>query len=453
MQNGCVLGISVGESFAEYSLLEGTKPLAQKRVYLARETIKQSLLSFLAENTFAAPQNVFVSLKIPKKLLDYRLSGAVAHISTEGFERWLNLSGSAKELTQEDLIFSVRERTLANGTVEIPLEAADIEAIAAKLLLMNCKRVCVHFLHAQANSSNQILATDLLRAQGLEVFLPTMHSDSSEVERWKKNALNATISSVFQDRKTEILDALPTTLTKENIHFLDAQGALHSPTEVVPLEGYFSALTALGKIYGAPHQADVLYLGLEEFTLVSAQTESPLWKSDWGAVALSHLATHSLGIQPTLGVQLNIFGHFDFTEKQEGWEPGPMCLGRGQKLSLLDLWSENSKLTHLAGLSERLSAQGIQRFKNSLLALTKSTRTRNTDLAHVTKEMQSLTMQRLALETFLHRRSNKLRVAGPLATVFANAFKKDSGTTIETNDFHESTATALWGAQALQGNP
>lgn len=453
MQNTCVLGISVGESFAEYSLLKGAKPLAQKRVYLARETIKQSLTSFLAENADTPPQTVFISLKIPKKLLDYRLSGAVAQITTDGFERWLGLNSSSKELTQEDLIFSVPERTLANGTIEIALVESDIEAIAAKLLLMNCKRVCVHFLHAKANPANQNKAAELLTAKGLEVFLPTTDCDASETERWNKNALNATISSVFNDRKAEIFAALPIELHEKNVHFLDAKGGLRTPTEAVPLHGYFSALTALGKIFGAPSKADVLYLGFEEFTLISAMTESQRWNSQYGPVAIQHVATHALGIQPTLGLHLNVFGHLDFTDRQEGWEPGPMCLGRGQKMSLLDLWSENSKLTSVAGLSDRLTAQGVQRFKNSLLVLTKTTAARNTDLSHITKEMQSLTMQRLALETFLHRRADKLKVTGPLASVFANVFKKDSNTSIESHDFHESTATALWGSQVLQGTP
>lgn len=64
---------------------------------------------------------------------------------------------------------------------------------------------------------------------------------------------------------------------------------------------------------------------------------------------------------------------------------------------------------------------------------------------------QSLTLQRLALESILHRRSKKMRVTGPLASVFANAFKKDAATTIEPLDFTESTATALCGLRSLQG--
>lgn len=450
MQNTSVLGINVGESFAEYSLLNGVKPIAQKRVYLARESIKQTLLSFLNENASEKPQSAFVSLKIPRKLLDYHLSGAVAHITTEGFEHWLELAGSRKEVTQKDLIFSVRERVLADGSIEIPMDGADIEAIAAKLLMMDCKRVCLHFLHSQVNASNLNSAFEILTARGFEVFLPAPETQSNEVERWNKNALNATITSVFNERKNEILEALQDSLGEDKIYFLNSQGQAEPVKNVQALDGYFSSLTALGKIYGRPQDADILHLGLEGFTLICSEGLSTRWDSDWGPVAMTHLPTHSLGIQPTLGVQLNIFGHFDFTASQDGWEPGPMFLGRGQKLSLLDMWAENAKLTALPGLSDRFSPPGIQRAKNSLFALAKSSRLRNTDVGQLTKEMQSLTLQRLALESILHRHSQKMRVTGPLAYVFANAFKKDSHTTIEPHDFHESMATAICGVRSLQ---
>jgi N-methylhydantoinase A len=456
MQNSCVLGINVGESFAEYSLLDGStsaaKPLAQKRVFLARESIKQTLLSFLNENAATKPEAAFVSLKIPKRLLDYNLSGAVAHITTEGFEHWLGLAGSRKEVTQKDLIFSVRERVLADGTLEVPITPADIEAIAAKLVMMDCKRVCLHFLHAQTNPANMNAAAEILKSQGLEVFLPSENETNTEVERWNKNALNATISSIFNDRKKEILESLKETLSEEKTYFLNAQGQARPSGEALPLDGYFSSLTALGKVYGEPNKADVLHLGLEGFSLISSQGEHTRWDSDWGPVAVTHMPVHALGIQPTLGIHLNVFDHFDFTTTQEGWEPGPMFLGRGQKLSLLDIWAEHAKLTSLPGLQDRFSAQGIQRFKNSLLALAKGSRVRNTDMGQLTKEMQSLTLQRLALEAFLHRKSEKMRVTGPLASVFANAFKKDANTTVENHDFCESVATAIWGAKSLQGS-
>ncbi len=451
MQSSFLLGVSVGESFAEYSLMSDSKPVAQKRVYLSRENLKQSLSQFMTEHADKKPQHAFISLRLPKKLLDYNLSGAVAHITTEGFEHWLDVCGDANhKLTSKDLLFSVRERILADGKVEIALQEEELEAIAAKLQLIECKKVCLHFLHSSRNPIHQDQARLFLQKKGLDVFTPEKTDTPNEVARWNKNALNATIAGVHADRKEEILKALEGSLDAGHIYFLDSVGKILSDENSAQVDSLFSAATALGLNVGAPAKASVLYLGLENFLLISSSTWSSSWNSAWGPLAVNHLQTKMLGIQPTLGIHLNEFGRFDFTTHQEGWEPGPMFLGRGQKLSLLDLWSENSKLTKLQGLEDRFSAQGIQRAKNSLFAISKISRTRDNDLNHITKEMQSLSMQRLAMEAFMLRETEKMIVTGPLASVFANAFKKDPHTVIETQEFSESQAIALRGYQALQ---
>jgi len=449
MQKSVLLGVSVGESFAEFSLLSDSKPLAQKRVYLSRENLKQSLQQFVGEHSATTPAHAFVSLRLPKKLLNYELSGAVAHITTEGFEHWLDVCGTNNALTNKDLLFSLHERVLADGRVETPLKAEDLEAIAAKLKLVDCKKVCLHLLHASTNPVHENQAREVLQSHGLEVFVPAKTDNPDEVSRWRRNALNATISSVFAERKAEITGALDGVLGESQIHFLDGAGGKAISANSA-LDGLFAAASALGYDKGAGH--DVLYLGFEHFLFISGKEWDSAWQSPWGAVENKHRRCKELGIQPTLGIALNNFGRFDFTSQQESWEPGPMFLGRGQKPTLLDLWAENAKLGKLGGLEDRLSAPGIQRFKNALFALSKISQTRDTDVGHLTKEMQSLTLQRIAMESYLERRSSKLVVTGPLAAVFANAFKKDANTTVDNDEYSESAATARWGFQVLQGS-
>lgn len=450
MPKSFVLGVSVGESFAEYTLLASSKPVAQKRVYLLRENLKTSLQNFLSEHADHSPAKAFVSLRLPKKLLNYHLSGAVAHITTEGFEHWLQLCEKGERLTSKDLLFSIHERILADGTVEVPLKCEELDPIIAKMQLMSCKKVCLHFLHAATNPAHLHLAKSYLEEKGLEVFTPEVSDVPYEATRWKRNALNATISSVLEDRKNEVIKALEGILSDEDIHFLNSDGKLLQKEASQNIGSQFAAATTLGLQLGAPAQADVLYLGFESFVLISSRQWTQTWDSPWGKVAVPHLSTKELSIQPTLGIALNVFQRFDFSDTQEGWEPGPMFLGRGQKPCLLDLWSENAKLNKLQALEDRSSAQGIQRFKNSLVAIAKTSSARDMDLGVLTKEMQSLTLQRLAMEACMLRQSEKMIVAGPLAAVFANAFKKDPHTTVHGSEFSESEATALFGMKALQ---
>lgn len=451
MQKSFLLGVSVGESFAEYTLLSDSQPVAQKRAYLARESLKTSLMDFVSSHPECQPQKAFVSLRLPRRLLDFNMSGAVAHVTTDGFENWLNISSlGTRHLTNRELLFSLRERTLASGEIELPVSLEELDGIAEKIKLLGLKKVCLHFLHSAINPRNLEIASQFLQDKGLKVFAPSTAETPDEVRRWNKNALSATISGVFAERQQEIREALAETLSPDCVHFLDSTGKIFQQNDNQVVSSLFSASTALGLHLSGTEKADILYLGLESFLLISGTEWCKTWNSSWGPVNIPHLHTKELSIQPTSGITLNIFGRFDFSEHSEGWEPGPMFLGRGQKLSLIDLWAENSKFAKIQGLEERITPQGIQRFKNSFFALSKMGRANNNEVAHLIKEMHSLAMQRIAIEAILHRQRKKMIVTGPLAPVFANVFKKDPYTVVHTQDFSESQATALWGAKVLQ---
>ncbi len=451
MQNRFLLGVSVGESFAEYCLLEGTKAVATKRAYLSRENLKNSLQQFISVHSDKKISKAAISLRVPAKLLDYKLNGAIAHITTEGFEHWLDLHKCTKtSLTISDLQFSLRERIQADGKISTPLAMDELEAIAAKLLLLETKKVCLHLLHASLNPTHEIAAKNFLTEKGFEVFTPEKTDNADEVSRWRKNALNATVAGLFSDLKKDILEALQNSVEAENIHYLAAHGEFVQDVEknsVASLAASYSALALVQK----NTTRDVLYLGLETFVLISAKNWKTHWMSPWGDIENKHIGFRELAIQPTLQIGLNAFHHFDFTKESEGWEPGPMFLGRGQRGTLLDLWSENAKLAKTDGLQDRVTAAGVQRFKNSMFALSKASRVQDKELPGVTKELQSLAIQKLAMESLMFREGKEILVTGPLADMFSNGFKKDSKATIETDEFAQSRAVALLGQSLLKG--
>ena len=67
------LGISIDESFAEFSLVKNTTPyevLATKRVYIPRDSLKTSLPAFLTEFAEHKPQLAYVSMRFLEKILE-----------------------------------------------------------------------------------------------------------------------------------------------------------------------------------------------------------------------------------------------------------------------------------------------------------------------------------------------------------------------------------------------
>lgn len=450
MQNSFMLGVSVGESFAEYCVLDGSKTLSAKRAYLSRENLKNSLQQFVSTYKDKQITKAFVSLRISEKLLDYQLSGAVAHITTEGFEHWLKLRGCAgAALTSEEMHFSLRERIQADGKVVTALATEELEAIAAKLHMMGTKKVCLHLIHASINPAHEKAAADYLISQGLEVFLPEKTENQDEITRWRKNALNATISGLFAEIKKDLSEALNGCVASSDIYFINSEGRVFQNETNKGIDSLFASYTALGLQY-ADKNCDVLHLGLENFILISPQKWNETWQSPWGAVENRTIAIKPLSIQPTFGIELNALKHFDFNKQNEGWEPGPMSLGRGQKPMMIDLWSDNSKLTKVEGLQDRLIAAGVQKFKNALFTLSKVSSSRDKEIGTVIKELQSLAIQKVAMEALLFRNNKKITVTGPLADLFANGFKKDPNCSVASEEFSEARAVVVVGQKALK---
>lgn len=450
MQNNLLLGVSVGESFAEFTLKSDNDTVAQKRVYLARENLKSSLQQFLNPYSESQLQYVFAAIRVPKKLMDYRLSGSAALIASAGMEQWLEVCGNPDfKLTDKELQFSVNERILVDGTIEKPLQIQELQSIIEKLNTLKCKKVCLNFLHSNKYPAHRDQAEKFLTESGFEVFVPEKTDNEYEVSRWTKNALNATLSSVVSEIRGELFAGLAGHIDSEKIYFLDGAGQLFQEQKNKEISSQFAAATAIG-LADPKSDSDILHLGLEQFSLISPSVMETYWKSPWGPVEVTHLKNYTLGIQPTLGIDLNKFNRFDFSSTEHHWEPGPMFLGRGQKMTMLDIWSDNGKLSKIDGIEERLSPQGIQRFKTALLALSKISTYKDNDFGHLMKEMQSLTVQRIAMESRLRRQTKKLIVTGPLAPLFSNIFKKDPHTRVIANEFTESSSLIDVGLRNIQ---
>lgn len=76
-------------------------------------------------------------------------------------------------LVPRNLRYTVRERMDARGNVLLPLEVADVEALASVLLERGVSSVAIGFLHSYANPDHELAARDVLlrRTPGISVTL------------------------------------------------------------------------------------------------------------------------------------------------------------------------------------------------------------------------------------------------------------------------------------------
>ncbi|HWU43094.1 MAG TPA: hypothetical protein VN132_06640, partial [Bdellovibrio sp.] len=325
----------------------------------------------------------------------------------------------------------------------------ELESLAEKLKQAEVKKVCLHLLHASRNPVHEVKAAEFLREKNFEVFVPEKTDNADEVSRWNKNALNAIIGNLFLDLKKNIEAALQDVIPSENIYYLTAQGEF---TQDLSQSVSCLAAGTTAMAMNLREKSDVLYLGLENFVLISGQCWNIHWQSSWGSLENKQISFRELAIQPTQEISLNAFQHFDFGKDSEGWEPGPMFLGRGHKGMLLDLWAEDARLSQVDGFGDRQSPVGVQRFKNSLRALAKVSHSQEKEPANIISELQHLAQHKVALEALLFRQHEKILVTGPLANLFEPSFKKDAGKiSIKVDDFAMSRSLALLGQSLLKG--
>ena len=103
-------------------------------------------------------------------------------ITTAGFEDVLELArlqmpdmyslfcSRPEQLIPRDRIFGVRERTLADGSIAVPLDKADVGAAMAKAKSKGCEGIVIAFLNSYRNQANELAAKALLAKAAPDLF-------------------------------------------------------------------------------------------------------------------------------------------------------------------------------------------------------------------------------------------------------------------------------------------
>lgn len=385
-----ILGLFIGESFAELSLVRSAEKLADPSAlhpvldFKRWNFSKQSLKSFLsawstqlhAEKPDWKPQQVIVSSRFLYRLVGHRMGGSVAQLVTQGLENWAqiynpqtawNLSNPARTPTlgSLDLIFPVSEKIDSHGHVQIPLQLEALQAIHEKLKQQDIKKICIHLSQAQKNSVHHDQAAHFFDELGYQVYRPQLN-DRDLFENWRTNILNASISSTFEETFEEIKSGLETLLPPEKIYFFTGDLEIHQGQPEHRLSNLFAMESCLKnqltKIHKIKSPWTLLHLGLEQFSLI--QDPGQITDSPWGLLNLKSTRSRDLNLQPTTFVEFKN-NHLQFLDEQS-FEPGPIRLGRGVKPLLSDFLLSSENIQNLVGLDEKQSKQAHDRWQLTL---------------------------------------------------------------------------------------
>jgi N-methylhydantoinase A len=214
------LGIDIGGTFTDIVAYEHTSARFHTHKALTTpDDPSQGVISgarhlfATAQLSYAAVERVVHATTLFTNALIERRGAATGLITTEGFRDSLELRRENKyelydlfielprPLVRRALRLEVRERMLADGSIELPLDEAQLRARVRELVSAGVESIAIVFLHAYANPLHERMAGELIAREfpDLQVSLSCDVSPQiREYERTSTTVVNAYIKPLAE---------------------------------------------------------------------------------------------------------------------------------------------------------------------------------------------------------------------------------------------------------------
>jgi hypothetical protein len=384
------LYINFGESFVEVAIPQ-QETFLFKRYFLPKNPLKKII------QEFPKTDQIVICSQLPLTIINRKIGAAPAYLTTQGFENWLDMSTPTKEdfftinmskpITplNSHLVFGINERVLANGEIEKKIDLSELEFLNSKLQLNNIKTIAINFLHSLKNSENEKVATDFFRNHGYTVFSshennnPSSLINFSEKRRWWYSILNAYAYPTWFEEMEQLEELFQSQNIEKKIvlKVINNFGEITPWRTSTPLETAFAKEHLISQFFrkknvNGKHLLGC-YMGLEKFQIFNtADSNSHIWKSEYGPVSLNHTSFTNFYIQPTSQVTAGFWNAPTIHQESSGYEPGPMCFGKSVKATFMDALYLENLLDKIDGLAENLVEKTKNRIKDTFFTYSKN---------------------------------------------------------------------------------
>jgi N-methylhydantoinase A len=330
--------LSISPYFCEIGLFENPsqkkseKPKHHFRLFLPHQSLTQELKKIWQEHK---PSEVIINTHFCNKVLDSKLGGSVAQI----------LSEKISKQEYESKITSSHFGSLGTPdhiyNVATPIKISDMESLLTKLKTAEIKRICLHLNENDFESSETELNLETtlayIQAQGFEVFYQN-ENNNSDLSHLRKNTLNACLSGVFSEHIEEIRNSFSsddTNYQTPSLSICHFQNIVEKDCHNKQIsESLWSWLQCLAHF---ETEKCILALEMDQWIFIDPSQNKKNWESSWGEISLAIPHHKKLQIQPSQEIFLGLDQCLNFSQKEFGFEPGPMFFGRSQRPLVFDL--------------------------------------------------------------------------------------------------------------------
>ena len=350
------VGIDTGGTFTDFVLMSPSG----MRVYKVLSTPHdpgEAILKGLREcGVFDEGLDITHGSTVATNALLERKGARLAFLTTAGFEDLLEIGRQTRRelynimvekrvpLIPRTLCFGINERTGPDGAVIKKASAEEIRAVILKLKKEKVSSVAVCFLHSYLNPANEETALRELEAAGFSVSASHLIlREYREYERASTTAINAFVAPLMENYLGKLgadLGAKRLAIMQSNGGCISAAGALKVPVCTI-LSG------PAGGVVGAKETAGLAgFPNIISFDMGGTSTDVSLCEGSLMTTTESVISDlplkmpvidiHTVGSGGGSIAYLDEGGALRVGPQSAGADPGPICYGRGEEVTVTD---------------------------------------------------------------------------------------------------------------------
>jgi len=349
------IGVDTGGTFTDFAVIRDGRVEVFKELSTPQQP-EEAIMKGIAQLDAASIQEVIHGSTVATNALLERKGARTALLTTEGFEDVLVIGRQTRRelynifvtrpepLVPDGLRLGVRERTLYDGSIERPLDHAHLRNVIENLRLQNVESVAVSLLYSFANSEHEREIQRKLEPLGVPVSLScTVLPEYREYERTSTTVINAYLAALmgrYLERLRHRLHGCRLRVMQSNGGAVQAETAAETPVKTI-VSG------PAGGVVGAFHVAQACgYPKIITFDMGGTSTDVSLCEDDIKVTHESQIDGMPIGIPMidihTVGAgggsiaELDAGGALTVGPESAGADPGPICYGKGQRLTVTD---------------------------------------------------------------------------------------------------------------------
>jgi N-methylhydantoinase A len=349
------VGVDTGGTFTDFIVIRrGVIEVFKEFSTPARP--EEAILRGMGRIAGGAELEVIHGSTVATNALLERKGARTALLTTAGFEDVLVIGRQTRRelynisvtrplpLVADDLRLGVKERVLHDATVEKGIDMGQLKAIVDRLQKGGVESVAVCLLFSFANPKHEETIAEALRPLGIPVSLSSKTMpEYREYERTSTTVINAYLAP----KMSEYLNRLSDRIQSKSLRVMQSNGgavAARTASEF-PVRTIVSG--PAGGVVGAFHVASKAgYSNIITFDMGGTSTDVALCRDgiqvthegqiDGLPVGIPMIDIHTVGAGGGSIAELDMGGALRVGPESAGADPGPICYGRGERLTVTD---------------------------------------------------------------------------------------------------------------------